>query len=141
MKQLLILCLLCGLAATASADTFYRWQDAAGVTHYSERAPSDVSSKDVKVNNYQPSNSDAAARSTANAASSASSQDNTSRPDTNAVQQACDGYRKNLALLQSDKNLVTPGKDGKKQLLSKQQREEMTTRAIEALKSCAPATD
>lgn len=141
MKQLLILCLLCGLAATASADTFYRWQDAAGVTHYSERPPSDVGSEDVTVSDYQPSSHDAATRPTTNAATSASSQDNIAHPDTNAVQQACDGYRKNLALLQSDKNLVTPGKDGKQQLLSKEQREEMTARAIEALKSCAPAAN
>lgn len=138
MKKLIILSLLCGLAVTASANTFYRWQDAAGVTHYSERPPSGVNSKDVNISDYQPRNTDAAQQA-APATSSSTHSKEASQPNVNALQQACDGYRKNLALLQSGKPLTTLTKDGKQQLLSKEQRAQMQARATQALKACSSA--
>lgn len=141
MKKIVYASLFCLLSGAATAQTFYRWKDAQGVTHYTEQAPLGVSSTSIEINTGVTA--DEPASQPAQAAAPATTPATTAQaaPQTQAqtYQQRCDQYRQNLAQLKSDQQLTTTDHDGKLHAVTADERAKMEQNTTNMLTTCPPA--
>lgn len=101
----LVALLAATLAATASAQTYFKWTDAKGVTHYSEQRPAAVKAQPLHLRNNV-----SAPASVATAAPPPASTANDLRAAKDAfAKQACATARENLRLLSSSAMVLNTG--------------------------------
>lgn len=129
MKHLgLIFCLiiLLGASTFTAADTFHRWVDENGVTHYSKIAPSGRTSETVNV-----------ATGTTQATAT-STTETTAESSTDVIQsQWCQQHKKNLAILKN-KNRVQreDPESGEMHILTESERAKMIQQIEAQLDGC-----
>lgn len=145
MKKIVYVTLFCLISGLASAQTFYRWKDAQGATHYTLTPPEGRSSTSLEVStgvtSEEPANT--VATKAAPAAAAPATKATPKKTDTTKVatyQERCDQYRANLDMLKSGSQLTTKGEDGKLRAITKEDRTKMTATANEMLAACPPAS-
>jgi len=94
------------LAAVASAQTYYKWVDAQGVTHYSEQAPAKTRAQTVQVHGDTPVTAPAEPATVAAPAKVASELD---AAKDEFRKQACATARNNLRLLSGSAMVLDTG--------------------------------
>lgn len=140
MKKLLLITALCLLTGLASAQTFYRWVDSNGITHYTTTAPTDQKSAslDVVTGTRHPTINKSQTDDKTDQASASQASDEKDAP-VNQFLANCKTYRSNLALLQSDAVLTVKGEDGKPRMLTDKERAQRLTNVESMLTACPPA--
>lgn len=125
--------LLAALALPAGAESFYKWVDEKGVTHYGEKAPEGAKTAKVKVGDTTSSDADSeikrldGKRTAEQEAKKKAAEEAAGKPATPAsererINQLCDQHKKNLANLKSGARLATKDEKGNKRALSDQEK-------------------
>jgi hypothetical protein len=148
MKKIALISLLCVLSGFATAQTFYRWTDPQGSTHYTETPPKGQSSTSINVDTGTSEetqetdatpNSPSASSAATSAASSTDKPDDKPKSKLETFKERCAKNQENLALLNSDQTLTTKNKDGKLIAISSDERKQMKQNAEEMAAACPPA--
>lgn len=105
VHRLVVTLLAATLAVAASAQTYYKWTDAKGVTHYSAQRPSAVKAKSLHLRSDGPA---PAAAATAAPPPATTANDLRAAKDDFA-KQACATARENLGLLSSTAMVLDTG--------------------------------
>lgn len=122
----LALAALLACTCGAQAADFYRWTDAQGITHYSDKPPQGVNAEKVKGKKRRAS--DAAEEVAAEEAQA-------SDPDA----ERCQSERERLALLQSNRRIQMEDKEGKvRELTAKEIEEEIAFSKSAVDRFCNP---
>lgn len=141
MKKIVCLILLCLVSSLASAETFYRWKDDQGATHYTTAPPQGRSSTSLEVEtgvtSEQPVTT-AASNLPATPAAAPAKEEEGEKTKVATYKERCDQYRKNLKLLQSGNQLTTKGEDGKLRSVTAEDRAKMEANAKQMLTACPP---
>ncbi len=144
-----------GLSSPALAQSFYKWVDAAGATHYSHTPPpasQTKAAKKVKVDTHTPVDSAAAsqrvaawekARLASDAASDkakadksvASAKDQANRQQNTA---ACNQIHANQALIDSGRRLSTTDSSGTRTPMTEAQKQQMSQQNARTLAESCP---
>jgi len=126
--------LLAGVFSFAQADTFYRWVDEEGVTHYSKTAPKGHQSETVSTTTgtSTPSSSSMAEDPFA------TSEEETTESSANEVKDKwCAQHRKNLEVLKTkDRVQQQDPETGEARILTEAERAEMIQQLEAQLEGC-----
>lgn len=143
MKKIVYVTLFCLISGLATAQTFYRWKDDQGATHYTLTPPEGRSSTSLEVSTGVTSDEPANTNVTPAPAPAPTAKpaEDTDKPKDKVAtyKERCDQYRKNLDLLKSGNQLSTKGEDGKLRAVSEEERAKMEANAKEMLTACPPA--
>lgn len=136
MRTFLIFIVSCLFFSSVWADSYYRWTDEKGVTHYTTTAPSNQASDRVNVATGTSGSIEEAQA----AAAALTHSDNSGKPnDADLFLERCKQYRENLDLLNSDKSLTTKDADGNEVDMDSAARAKMKSEVETILRSCPPA--
>lgn len=118
----------CGSASFA--DTYHRWVDDHGVTHYSKMKPADKESVEVHADSRSPLLSDTE--------TSYSTEPTQTASDANAViEQWCQHHRETLETLKNNSRVFQTDPDtGERTILNERQRAEMIKETEAQLDGC-----
>lgn len=132
MKHIALVSLLCLLCGLATAQTFYRWTDSAGATHYTKTPPPGSDSTAVSTHYSAPGSMGSSSQDSSKAAST-----DTSKVDS--YLKRCAQYRQNLRLLNSQAPLTVKDDEGKTVAIDDAKRQEMLASTKQMLTACPPA--
>jgi len=132
MKKILVITLSCLFFSSVWADTFYRWTDEKGVTHYTATPPDGQNSNKVSVSTGTSGPVDLQAKTVAPVS-------DTPKNEANLFLERCQQYRTNLELLNSDAQLTTKDADGNDVVMDDAARAKHKAETETILRSCPPA--
>lgn len=148
LTALIVAGALVSLPTLAQAAKFYKWVDAQGVTHYTEKAPANAKTTAVKVGDTTSSDAEddikqlearraALAADKKKAAEAAAKTPTESNANTSKQQaENCEIHRKNLAVLKTGGRITTKDDNGEPHHLSPEEIQKQITASENAITQC-----